>query len=126
MNVRNEGGFMLLEVLLAATLLALGLFAIIDGLGRCLAATRSIQNYAMAETLLVNKTFEFHSDQADNTLNQEGNFDEDHPGFSWTRTFDLTGTEGLWQQTITVYWYERGKLSSDSVVEYKYLPDKQR
>jgi Tfp pilus assembly protein PilV len=126
LNARSESGFMLLEVLLAATILAVGLFAIIDGLGRCLAAARGIQNYATAETMLANKSFEFRTDEVANTLNQEGNFADEHPGFSWTRTFDQTDTEGLWQQTITVYWYERGKLSSDSVVEYRYLPDKQR
>ena len=31
-------------------------------------------------------------------------------GFRWTRKFEQTDTEGLWQQTITVYWYERGQI----------------
>ena len=123
---RDEAGFMLLEVIVAATILAIGLFALIEGLGRCLAAARSVQSYATSETLLANKSFEFHTDQANNTLDQEGNFGEDYPGFSWTRKFEQTDTEALWKQTITVYLYERGKLASDSVTEYRYMPEKQR
>ena len=56
-------------------------------------------------------------------LDQEGVF-EDNPAYSWTRHFESTDTEGLWKQTISVYWYERGVLVSDSVVEYRYLPEK--
>lgn len=111
---------------MATILMAIGLFAIIEGLSRCIAAARSVQNYATSETLLANKSYEFHTDRATDTLDQEGNFADDYPGFSWTRTFQQTDTEGLWKQTITVYWYERGKLSSDSVAEYKYMPEKQR
>jgi hypothetical protein len=116
---------MLLEVVLASALLAIGLFAIIDGLGRCLEAMRRIQAYSTAETLLANKTYEFHVERPTDFLDQEGTFD-DYPGYTWTRQFDFTDEESLWKQTITVYWYERGKLTSDSVVEYRYIPDKQR
>jgi Tfp pilus assembly protein PilV len=125
-NARDPRGFILLEVIMATILMAIGLFAIIEGLSRCIAAARSVQNYATSETLLANKSYEFHTDRATDTLDQEGNFADDYPGFSWTRTFQQTDTEGLWKQTITVYWYERGKLSSDSVAEYKYMPEKQR
>jgi Tfp pilus assembly protein PilV len=121
---RSEGGFMLLEVILATMLMALGLFALIDGLNRCVASARSVQNYTIAETLLSNKSSEFRVDQADNLLPQEGVF-EDYPGFTWSRQFETTDTEGLFKQTITVYWRERGQPSADSVVEYRYLPQKQ-
>jgi len=122
---RHDGGFLLLEVILAVTLLAISMFAIIGSLSQCLAAARSIQSYSTSEILLANKSFEFRAERPTDILDQEGEF-EDYPGFSWSRKFEGTDTEGLWQQTITVYWYERGKLASDSVVEYRYLPDKQR
>jgi len=92
--------------------------AIIDCLGRCVAAARTVQNYTIAETLLANQCCVFRVERSGDMLDQEGTFD-DNPGFSWTRTFELTDTEGLWVQTITVYWYERGRLSSDAVVEYR-------
>jgi Tfp pilus assembly protein PilV len=120
----GEGGFMLLEVIMATMLLAIGLFALIEGLGRCVASAASIRNYAKAETLLANKSYEFRAEQPPDTFDREGAFD-DEPGITWTKKFETTDTEGLFQQTITVYWYERGKLSSDSVVEYRYLPQKQ-
>ena len=122
---RRDSGFMLLEVILAVTLLAISMVAIIGSLGQCLAAARAIQSYSTSEILLANKSFEFRTERPTDILDQEGEFD-DYPGFSWSRKLEGTDTEGLWTQTITVYWYERGKLASDSVIEYRYLPDKQR
>ena len=122
---RRDGGFMLLEVILAVTLLAISMVAITASLTQCLAAARSVQSYSTSEILLANKSFEFRTERPTDIFDQEGEF-EDYPGFSWSRKLTGTDTEGLWEQTITVYWYERGKLASDSVVEYRYLPDKQR
>jgi Tfp pilus assembly protein PilV len=125
---------MLLEVILATFIITVGLFAMIDGLNRCIAAARSVQNYTVAETLLANKSYEFRVERPTDMLDQNGVFD-DYPGFSWSRTFesvDLASSsfssdnQGLWKQTITVYWMERGNPSVDSVVEYRYLPQKQR
>ena len=122
---RRDGGFMLLEVILAVTLLAISMVAIIGSLGQCLAAARSVQSYSTSEILLANKSFEFRTERPTDLLDQEGEFD-DYPGFSWSRKLESTDSEGLWKQTITVYWYERSKLASDSVVEYRYLPLKER
>ena len=125
MNRRGDQGFLLLEVIAAGALVAIAMFALIDCLGRCLAAGRSVQSYTAAETLLANKTSEFRVERVDDMLDQEGAF-EDRPGWTWERKFAATETEGLWQQTITVYWHERGQLCHDNVVEYRYLPEKQR
>ena len=121
----GEGGFLLLEVLLAIFLLALSVFVLIEGLSRCVAAARSVQSYSISDILLANKSYEFRAERPTDILDQRGTFD-DYPGYAWSRTFENTDTEGLWQQVITVSWYERGKQVSDSVVEYRYLPDKQR
>jgi type II secretion system protein I len=123
MNRRNNRGFLLLEVLFASAIAGVALFALITSLGRCLSAARSIQNYTMAETMLANKSYEFRVERPTDMLDQEGVF-ADNPLFSWTRKFESTDSEGLWQQTITVYWYERGQLVSDSVVDYRYIPEK--
>jgi Tfp pilus assembly protein PilV len=114
---------MLLEVLIASAILTIGLFALIDGLNQCVAAVHRVQNYSVAQTLLANKSYEFRVESADDYTDQEGQFD-DYPGFSWERKFAPTDGDGLWEQTITVYWYERGRLFSDSVFEYRYMPQK--
>jgi Tfp pilus assembly protein PilV len=118
-------GYVLLEVVLAVTLVAIGLSVLMDCLGRCLAATRSIRNYTVSGMLLANKSCEFRLDRAEDTQNQEGDF-EQYPGYTWRRVLEPTDTEGLWQQTVTVLWVERGRESSDSLVEYRYFPRKQR
>jgi Tfp pilus assembly protein PilV len=116
-------GFLLLEVILAVALLAISLFAIIDSLGRCVAASKAVQSYSISEVLLANKSFEFRAERAGDIFDQEGSF-VDYPGYSWSRRLERTETDGLWQQTIAVYWHERGNIVSDSVVEYRYLPEK--
>jgi len=125
MSRRRESGYILLEVILAVALVGLSLGILMDCLGRCLAAARSIQNYTHAEILLANKACEFRLDRAKDTLDQEGDF-PDQPGFDWRRAFAPTQTKGLWEQTITVTWQEHGRAASDSIVEYRYLPEKQR
>lgn len=114
-----------MEVLFATVLVAIGLFAIMESLNRCLAAARSVQNYSTVQNLLSNKSYEFRVERPTDYLDQEGAFD-DHPGYTWSRTLAQTDTDALWKQTIMVYWWERSKLSSDAIVEYKYLPQKQQ
>ena len=121
----GEGGFLLLEVLLALAILTASVFVLMQGLSLCVAALRSVQSYSMSEMLLANQSYVFHTERGVDILDQEGTFD-DYPGYTWSRKLEQTDTEGLWKQVITVYWREGGKIASDSVVEYKYLPDKQR
>ena len=135
MNARNQrgsrapqfggGGFLLLEVLLALFILTISVFVLIEGLSRCLAGARSVQTYATSEMLLANQSYVFHTERGTDILDQEGTFD-DYPGYTWSRKLEQTDSEGLWKQVLTVSWHERGQVASDSVVEYKYLPDKQR
>jgi Tfp pilus assembly protein PilV len=121
----DESGFLLLEVVLAMALLTISLFAIIDSLGRCVAAAKSVQSYSVSEILLANKSFEFRAERAGDIFDQEGTFN-DYPGYSWSRRLERTENDGLWKQTIAVYWHERGNIVSDAVIEYRYLPEKQQ
>ncbi|MBM3860181.1 MAG: hypothetical protein FJ395_11080 [Verrucomicrobia bacterium] len=124
MNKSSSNGYVLLEVVLAVALVAVALGVLIESLGRCLAAARSVQNYAMAQTLLANKSTEFRTELAADTSDQQGTFEE-YPLFEWSRTLEPTEVEQLWKQTITITWDERGRPSSDSAVEYRYLADKE-
>lgn len=116
---------MLLEVLMAVMLIAIAFGVLLESLGRCVAAARSVQNYTTAQILLANKSYEFHVERPTDYLDQDGTF-EDYPSYRWTRTLESTDSDGLWKQTITVVWQERGKPAGDSVIEYRYFPQKQR
>ena len=122
LNKRN--GFVLLEVIVASALLAIALFALIEGLSRCVASARSVRNYTISETLLTNKSYEFRVERPTDYLDQDGEF-SDYPEFRWSRTLEAVDDEGLWKQTITVSWQERNQTVNDEVVEYRYLPEKQ-
>ena len=125
MKRRRQAGFLLLEVVFAAGIVAIAMIALIESLTRCIATARSIQNYSIAQTLLANKSYEFRVEQPLDYADQTGKFD-DYDGYSWERTLEQTDTEGLWKQTLTVSWLERSKPASDAIVEYRYIPDKQR
>lgn len=121
---RVTAGFVLLEVLLAAAILGVALFALVEALGRCVAAARSVRNYTVSETLLLNKSFQFRVERPTDYLEQNGEF-PDYPGFTWARSLEAVDDKGLWKQTIRVAWRERGQVVTDSLVEYRYLPEKQ-
>jgi len=125
MNRTSSHGYILLEVVIAVAVVAVALGVLIESLGRCLAAAHSVQNYAMAETLLANKSAEFRTELAADTGDQEGDFEE-YPLFHWSRKLEGSDTEKLWKQTITITWTERGQPSTDSAVEYRYLPSKEQ
>ena len=129
MNARRAGGFLLLEVILATAVLAIGMGALITSLCRCLAAAQSVQNYTVAQTLLANKSYEFRVERSTDDLDQQGTFD-DYPTFSWSRSLEPVDDDetltGLWKQTIAVAWRERGQILTDDIVEYRYLPGKQK
>jgi type II secretion system protein I len=130
----SQAGFMLLEVILATALLAVAAVSLIAALGSCLAAARTIEKSTVAQIILANKSYEFRVERPNDYQDQEGDCeDEGYPGYTWSRRFEVVDVMieeepllGLWKQTIEVSWRERGQLSSDQVVEYRYLPEKQQ
>ena len=111
MTGRRADGFLLLEVILATVLLAIGVGALITSLSRCLAAAQSVQNYTVAQTLLANKSYEFRVERPTDDLDQEGTF-EDYPTFSWSRTLEAVGdVDSTWEtQAVWREEYREGVL----------------
>ena len=79
-KTRQRNGFVLLEVVFATVIVAIGLAALINCLGRCIAAARSVQSYSVAETLLANECCVFRVERPDAWLDEEGEF-KDYRGF---------------------------------------------
>jgi Tfp pilus assembly protein PilV len=128
MRARDNRGFMLLDVILAGAILAVALFALINALSRCLAATHAVKNHAIADSLLQKKSWEIRAEtqtpqqQLATTDVQEGDFGDEFPGFYWRATIEPGPTNTLFVQTITVRWLERGDWVEESLAEYRYLP----
>ncbi len=117
---------MLLEVVCAVFLLAVGIFAIMQSLNRCIAATASIRQYAVVGALLANKSYELRTEMADDYDDLNEDF-PDMPGYRWERVFEEmedTQETKMWIQHLTVYWIEQGREVSESITEYRYLPEK--
>jgi hypothetical protein len=77
--------------------------------------------------LLSNKSYELRTEMAEDVDDLAEEF-EDVPGFRWERRFEETADtqeNKLWIQHLTVYWQERGREASETLTEYRYLPDKQ-
>ena len=67
------------------------MFVLVEGLSRCLAATRSVQTYATSEMLLANQSYIFHTERGTDIIDEEGSFD-DYPGYTWSRKLEQTDT----------------------------------
>ena len=110
----DQQGFLLIEVLFAATLLALVVAVAAGSLAssyRSLSASRKLTN---ASLLLESKLTELRDTGVDAPA--AGAFDEDHPEFTWRAgAADGACAESLCPVTLAVLWKHRGAVRDVSV-----------
>lgn len=106
-----RGGFTLLELLVAMSLLAMGLVAVLEAISKGLTAARTLQDYHLAVQLA--------RMQMNHTLTlpalpygvEEGDFGELYPGFRWRTEVEALGTGGqddLARVVVIVSWQQGG------------------
>jgi len=113
--VRNKKAFTLLEVMVAVAIIAIALVALFGSQSRSLSYATEAQFNTFAPMLAIGKLAELQSG-SETPDNDEGNFGEDFPGYSWkieteNATFnDLEAVQNLEQPlqkvVLTVKWSE--------------------
>lgn len=100
---RRRRGFTLLEVLVSATLLAVGIAAVVRAFGALSDGEYRVRTAERAQRLAVAKYEELVSTGQTDTASLEGDFaEEGEPDFEWTAEVVPTGTENLEALTVTV------------------------
>jgi hypothetical protein len=110
----------LIEVVLAAALLALGVTALLTGASRCMAVMRLAKDYQTAEWTLGRGEVD-HPMLATNKIEDLDVPEEEYPnGFRFSRTVEDDGDEdGLHVVRTRVRWGERGR-KVEEVVSFVY------
>ena len=126
-------GLTLIEVMLALTILGVGLSVLISTASKCLAVIRQSKNYENARHLLALVEIDFHNrlleleEQEDLEDSSEAvDFPYDFSNYKGTWTVATIGEEedGLKEVTFRVTWSEHGRESFEEVVMYRYVPQK--
>lgn len=119
----------LIEVMLAITILGIGLTVLIATTSRCLGVVRKAKNFETARHLLARVELE-HPLQLEEKIeagSEDGRFTGED-GFQWTREIEVVGEEedGLFSVRTRVSWSEVGRQSSEEVMTYLYRPEEKK
>jgi type II secretory pathway pseudopilin PulG len=107
-QLRNEQGYLLIEVLIASIILSVGIVAMLQSLGRAVEVARYSRNHAVALTLLEDNITQLEAETSGYDL------DLGQDSLSIAAGFDLgfetvADDSGLGATRVTVRWKERGR-----------------
>ena len=117
----DQRGFTLLEIVVALTIAAIALPALLRVFSEGTRQHSLIENKTTALYLLKLKMSEIEMMEALEAGSEEGDFGTDSK-FTWNSEIAETDTEGLYQITVTINWQERGY--EESVELTTYIADK--
>jgi general secretion pathway protein I len=118
---RIQGGFSILEVVVALTIAAIVLPVLIRSFSQGTRNQALIENRTTALYLLKLRMSEIEMLGELEAGTEEGEFGSDSR-FGWSSDIAESNTEGLYQVTVTVFWQERGQ--EKSVELSTYIADK--
>jgi general secretion pathway protein I len=118
---RTQGGFSILEVVVALAIAAIVLPVLIRSFSQGTRNQALIENRTTALYLLKLRMSEIEMLGELEAGTEEGEFGSDSR-FSWSSDIAESNTEGLYQVTVTVLWQERGQ--EKSVELSTYIADK--
>ena len=108
---KDQRGFTLLEIVVALTVAAIALPALLQAFSRGAKAHSLIENKTTAFYLLRLRMSEIEMLSEMEAGSEEGEFGEDSR-FTWASDIAETDTKGLYEITVTVNWEERGREKS--------------
>lgn len=112
-SARRRRGFTLIEMIVATVLLALGVVAALGCIASATRATSVAGEYTTA-ALLAQQRFAELQVQPDEVASgqQQGEFGELYPGYTWSQSSEPTGIEGVYRVSLVVEWQTGQALRS--------------
>jgi len=110
-NKRSLQGFTLLEVLVAAVVLAVGLVAILTAFSMATRATGASTNDTLVPMLAEQKLAEVRALPRDELLSEtsEGDFGEEYPGYTWDLQVSPPDDLHVIRVALTIHAMEMGR-----------------
>jgi general secretion pathway protein I len=114
---RNQRGFTLLEIVVALTIAAIALPALLQTFSQGTKTQSLIENRTTALYLLRLRMSEMEMLGYLEVGSEEGEFGTDSR-FGWTSEVAETDAEGLYEVTVIVHWQERGQEKNVELTTY--------
>jgi len=106
-KTKYQSGFMLLEVMLALSILSISLIAIMSAFSTIVRSNSVVSNYTKAMFLLDNK-LHWISVQAPKKVLTDGTFDDPFGDFRWHVDQKATAYTDVKKVSLSILWIERG------------------
>ena len=107
MKINNEKGILLLEVIVAVAVLAVGLTTISRSFTNCIRVIETAKDYNMALLLAEQALWELENERPDE-WSSKGDF-EDYPAFSWEQKNEETEDLNLRKLDLDIHWQRRNR-----------------
>jgi prepilin-type N-terminal cleavage/methylation domain-containing protein len=114
----GDGGFSLVETLLAVLILAVGLTLVLRSFGSSLDALGNSAGYTRGLALVEERLWELESKGSIVPGTTTGQFAEEDRDFRWEVKASELGQMKLCETQVTVSWAQRGRPRAISVVTY--------
>ena len=114
----GDGGFTLVETLLAVLILAVGVTVVLRSYGSSLDALRNSAEYTRGLALVEARLWELEAKGSIAPGTSTGRFAEDDQNFRWEVKASDLGEMGLCETRVTVSWDRRGRPRAVSLVTY--------
>ncbi len=114
----GQGGFLLLETLLAIVFLTVGLTTVLRSYGSSLKTLGITADYTKARVLLERSLWPYEAAGSIAPGTYTGEFSEEDGNFQWEIEASEVMDLGICETLATVSWEKRGKVRHVSVVTY--------
>jgi len=127
MRNNKSGGFTLLEVMMAISIIAIALTAVLGSQSQSVALAGEARFKTTAPLLAQNKMAEMEAMNPVDLASDSGDFGDDFPGYTWTVTVDdvmfdgsMIGSDYLKQIDLTVSWGQ-GEMYQYNLRLYRFF-----
>ncbi len=125
-RLNSRSGLTLIEVLIAALLLTVGLTSMLAAAGRCLKVMKRSSLYQQTQWTLNRGELDFPMLPTEEVEDWEVSGESYENGMTFTRTIEPRTEDeedGLFVITSRVTWSNKGRESYEEVTRYAYVPE---